>query len=275
MNTKIIIYDDSCPLCSAYTSTFVKTGLIDKDSRKNFSTITPELLQQIDIKRAVNEIPVIDTATKQVWYGIDALLEILQQKIPFAKPIGNIRAIKWLLQKLYKFISYNRRVIVAAKTTPGYFDCPPDFNIRYRFTFMAIFLAVNTSLLFLLQQYVLAASIFSSTGTLQLQLAHASLVFINILIASQLNKKDGFEYLGQINMLALIVMLLTVPLILLNRYATVHNSQLNSFYLGIITLFAVQEYTRRMKFIGFVQSHPGIIFANVISAAAFTIYLIL
>jgi predicted DCC family thiol-disulfide oxidoreductase YuxK len=115
MNTKIIIYDDNCPICSAYTNAFVKTGLLDKGGRKNFSTITPELLSKIDFKKSVNEIPVIDTASGQVWYGINALLEILQGKIPFAKSIGNIQFIKWSLTKFYKFISYNRRVLWQAK----------------------------------------------------------------------------------------------------------------------------------------------------------------
>jgi hypothetical protein len=222
----------------------------------------------------VNEIPVIDSATKQVWYGIDAMLEILQQRIPFVKPVGNIKLVKWLLYKFYKFISYNRRVIVAAKSTAGNFDCTPDFNTPYRFAFIAILLIIGTYLLFPLQQYILAASIFKTTGILQLQRAHAALVLLNILIASQLNKKNGFDYLGQIGMLSLILMLLTVPLILLNKYAALNNSQLNSIYLGTLTFFAVQEYIRRMKFINLFKNYPAIVFIHTACAAALIIYLI-
>ena len=79
MSNKIIIYDDNCPLCSAYTNAFVKTGFIDKEGRRDFSTISPELLKKIDLHKSVNEIPLVDIKSNQVWYGIDALLEVLGQ----------------------------------------------------------------------------------------------------------------------------------------------------------------------------------------------------
>jgi len=275
MNTKIIIYDDSCPLCSAYTNAFIQTGLIDKDGRKNFSTVSADLVEKIDLKRAVNEIPVIDTVTSQVWYGIDALLEILQQKIPFIKPIGNIKPVKWLLLKLYKFISYNRRVIVAGNNKAGSFDCTPDFNTRYRITFLAVFLLVNTFLLFPLHEYVLRNSIFQQTTVYQLQAAHAAIVLLNVLIALRLGFKEGIEYLGQINMLALMILLLTIPLIAINKYTSFSQITANSFALGILTFFALQEYKRRMNFIGFQKKNPGVILLNIVAILVFFIYLIL
>jgi len=274
MNTKIIIYDDNCPMCSAYTKAFVKTGFLDEEGRKNFNNVTPELIAKIDLRKSANEIPVIDTASGQVWYGIDAILELLQQKIPYAKAIGNIRLIKWPLIKLYKFISYNRRVIVASKRKNEIFDCTPSFNTQYRFLFMAIFLMFNTIMLFPLREFVLTKSIFASSAIAQLQAAHALLVFVNISIAAQLNKREGFEYLGQINMLALLVILLTIPLIIVNRYASSNFSSLNNFYLGAVATFTVQEYVRRMKFIDFFKTHPAIILVNVISMISFVCYLI-
>ena len=274
MNSKIIIYDDNCPMCSAYTNAFVKTGLIDKEGRKNFSTITPELLAKIDFKKSMNEIPVIDTASGKVWYGIDALLEILQQKIPIAKKVGNIPLFKCGLTKFYKLISYNRRVIVASKRKNGNIDCTPDFNIPYRFAFITIFLLFNTMMLFPLQQFVLSKSIFDNISIQQLQTAHALLVSLNIFIAIQLNKRDGFEYLGQINMLALLVILLTIPLIVTNKYFGSHFSSFNNFYLGAVAVFTVQEYFRRMKFIDFLRMYPTIILVNSISMTAWMLYLI-
>ena len=251
----------------------LRQALLKKRVEK-FGTIAPELLARIDSKRCINEIPLIDTETNQVWYGTDALLEILQQKIPFARPVGNIRILKYFLTKLYKFISYNRRVIVAAKRTQGNFDCTPEFNIPYRFAFMAVFLLVNTLMLFPLQQYVLKESIFNARSIQQLQLAHAILIMLNIFIAVSLNKYRGIEYLGQVNMLAVEIILLTIPLIVINKYTALHNGFLNSFYLGAISVFAIQEYARRMRFINFIKEYPLIIFTNSISVVVFIIYLI-
>ncbi|MEP7144534.1 MAG: DCC1-like thiol-disulfide oxidoreductase family protein [Ferruginibacter sp.] len=273
-NSKIIIYDDSCPLCAAYTNAFVQTGLIEKERRKKFSAISPELLSLVDVNRAVNEIPVIDANTKQVWYGIDALLEILGQKLPFIKTAGNIKPVKWVLYKLYKFISYNRRVIVATRQPAGNFDCAPDFNLRYRMLFMAFFLVFNTLMLIPLQQNLLSASQFKTTSVQQLEWAHLILVALNITLALMLGKKAGIEYLGQVNMLALITILICVPLIIINKYGHQHNSTINSVYLGMGTIFIIIEYTRRMKFADIIPNYPWVVFINGISIASLLLYLI-
>ncbi len=70
------------PLCVAYTSAFVKTGLLTTEGRQSFSDVSAELLHTINYQRSKNEIPLLDPVTNKVWYGIDALLEILEFKMP-------------------------------------------------------------------------------------------------------------------------------------------------------------------------------------------------
>jgi predicted DCC family thiol-disulfide oxidoreductase YuxK len=271
MSKRIIIYDDNCPLCSAYTTAFVKTGFIDKEGRKDFSTIPPELLNKIDLHKSVNEIPLIDTQHNQVWYGIDALLEILGQKFPLIKTIGNIAPIKYLLQKLYKFISYNRRVIVAAPKKEG-FDCSPDFNVRYRLLFLFVFLLFNSWMLFPLQDHVLNKSVFNS-NIVKLQAVHFIFVFINISIGFSLNKRDGLEYLGQINMIALMAMLFCIPVILVNKWMVLQDGLFNSFYFGMLAFFVLHEYFRRMRYIGFNRKYKWILVVNICSLLVFVAYM--
>ncbi len=273
-NTKIIIYDDTCPMCAAYTNAFVNTGLLEKDGRKHFSEIAPELLALVDTKRCVNEIPVVDYHTSQVWYGIEAILEILDQKIPLIKKIGTIPTVNWCLHKLYNFISYNRRVIVASQQPATGFDCTPDFNIRYHIYFMSVFLLFNTWMLFPLHQYLFDNTLFRTTAIQQLQYGHLSIVAINILLSLKLGRKAGIEFLGQINMLALITVLLTVPLIFINKYFTITNSTFNHLYLTGVSLIIVNEYLRRMKYAGILQLNPAVVFINVASIAGLLIYLI-
>jgi len=93
-SSKIIIYDDGCPLCAAYTFAFVAAGILNGQGRKNFSNIDTATFELIDKAKCNNEIPLVDTDTKQVWYGIDALLELLDSKIPFIKFVGNIKPVK-------------------------------------------------------------------------------------------------------------------------------------------------------------------------------------
>lgn len=40
-NSKITLYEHNGPICSAYTNAFIKTGLIDKEDRKNYQHHSP------------------------------------------------------------------------------------------------------------------------------------------------------------------------------------------------------------------------------------------
>ncbi|MBP6431923.1 MAG: hypothetical protein KA319_09160 [Ferruginibacter sp.] len=273
-SNKIIIYDDACPMCAAYTNAFVKCGFIKKENRKNFTTITPQLLAIIDTEKSKNEIPVIDTITNEVYYGIDGLLEILNTKIPFIKSIGNIKLIKWFLLKLYKFISFNRRVIVATEPATCNFNCGPPINIKYRLFFAFVFLLFNTIMLFPLHTWVIKNSIFNSTTVFQLQVAHFMLVVSNILVALSINKKDAIEYIGQVNMLATLVILLFLPLLIINKMGCQPSLLFNNLYMLGLTFFIIKEYIRRMKFAHILHNYKWVPIVNILSIFTFIAYLI-
>jgi predicted DCC family thiol-disulfide oxidoreductase YuxK len=142
---KIIIYDDSCPLCCWYTDAFVNTGLLSKDGRLSFSQLPNKgLLQNLDMERSKDEIPLVDSAGGPTLYGIDSLLEILGKRWPWMKIVANISPINWFLRRLYKLVSYNRRIIVASdpSQTSG-FDCSPHFNLFYRYLYLLLAMLVG------------------------------------------------------------------------------------------------------------------------------------
>jgi predicted DCC family thiol-disulfide oxidoreductase YuxK len=271
----ILVYDDSCPLCAAYTRAFVKAGFLSKEERKAFSTIDTDFLATVNMDKGRNEIPLIDLQTKQVWYGIDALLEILDRRIPFIKLIGKIKPVNFLLKKIYKLISYNRRVIVAPAAKPISCDCTPDFNIKYRMAFMLFFLLFNSAVLLPIHTYITEDSFFETTTFMQLQTAHLLLVTDNILLALFIGGRKGIEYIGQVNMLALTVILLLFPLMAINKYIAVANSFVTNFYLAGLTGFIIREYIRRMKFAGIIPEKKWVVFANAFSILLFLAYLII
>lgn len=264
---KTLIYDNECPLCVAYTGAFVQTGLLEKEGRKNFNEVDKSILENLDKNRCHNEIPLVDSNTGKTWYGIDALLEILGTKMPLLKKIGQLSLINWLLKKLYKLISYNRKVIVAARAT-GY-DCSPDFNTRYRVLFLLIGLTVN-SWMFAAYFPVLNKSVFSHAGFFQMQLAHFSFVAINIVIALFLGKQKGLEFLGQVNMIALLAMLCFLPLSWIGDGIS---STLINLAMGLVCLFSAKEYIRRMKYAGIITTYKPVVLLNIFCLAAFFIYL--
>ncbi len=273
-NYKTLIYDDDCPLCSAYTQAFVKTGMLQKEGRKSFREVDDATFALVDKNRCHNEIPLIDKETKQVWYGIDALLEILGNKVPLIKIVGNIKPVKWALQKFYKFISYNRKVIVAKKTGAGY-DCSPDFNTHYRVIFLFIFLLFNSLMLSPLYYDIFTRSFIRNSSLFELQAAHLSFVAVNITCAMLLKKNKAFEYLGQVNMLALITVLLIVPLLFINRLFPMAGSWFTNSYLVVITIFIGRQYIHRMGYAGIIRHNRWLVVTNILSLIIFLTYLIM
>jgi predicted DCC family thiol-disulfide oxidoreductase YuxK len=260
---KILVYDDACPLCVAYTSAFVKAGLLTAEGRQSFSDVSAELLYTINYQRSKNEIPLLDPVTNKVWYGIDALLEILGQKCPVIKTIGHFKPVHWFLKKLYSFISYNRKVIVAAKASPVKIDCSPSFNLFYRVLFMLVFLIANTLMLYPVHQHLLSKIPVYSLTAGQLFLLHAANVTINCILALFMPKQTAIEYLGQVNMLTLVTNLLLLPLLITGAFLHLHN-WINYLYLGLLTIVIFNEYFRRMDYAEILSRYKLVITINLV-----------
>ena len=271
MKNKILVYDDNCPLCTWYSGLFVKYGFLEADGRKPFSTLDDNLLSKIDFDKSRNEIPLFDTSTNKVLYGIDALLEILNQKIPFIKSTANFAPLKWVLTKLYKLISFNRKVIVAKKCGPGNIDCSPDNNYLYRFIFMTISLVFNTLMLFPLHDLLLSRLSYYHLSSWELQAAHFAFVIINCTLAFTFSKGRAYEYLGQVNMLALSVILLLSLLMAIMYF--MFSELILTAALILTSAFVFKEYTRRMEYAGVLPNNKWIVSLNLLSLNGFILFL--
>lgn len=271
MKNKILVYDDNCPLCSWYSGLFVRYGLLTAEGRKSFSDLDPFIITRINIERGRNEIPLLDTDSGDVSYGIDALLNILGERFPFIKKIGSIQPVYWFLKRFYRFISYNRKVIVARRCNAGAFDCAPDINYFYRLLFMGIFLAFNTLMLFPLHTYVLTDLTYYHLSINNLQTAHFLLVSINCLVALSFKKEKALEYLGQVNMLALTSILLLTPLILFSFLGL--KEWMVTGWLLSSTIIIFKEYLRRMDYAGVINTNRWVASVNLASIAGFLMFL--
>jgi hypothetical protein len=138
LNHKIIIYDDVCPLCKAYTEGFVQLNWILPEHRLGFSQAPKNILDSIDINRARHEIPLYDTETGQTLYGKEALFFIFGEAFPLLKPLFRFSFFRAIIFGLYQIITYNRRIIAGSKTPQIGFDCAPDFNSFYRWLYIGL-----------------------------------------------------------------------------------------------------------------------------------------
>jgi predicted DCC family thiol-disulfide oxidoreductase YuxK len=231
MKNKIIIYDDACPLCQAYTDAFIKYGLLSKDGRKPFSEIDASLIAKLDLERACNEIPLIDTQTHEILYGIDAMVEVLNHTFPFVKPIAKIVPINWALRKLYKLISYNRKGIVAKIPSIGKFNCAPSYSYNFKKFFIALCFTIATIIIYAMFRKTFPKStdgIIAVSGVL-------------VLISIFLQNKKYLELIMQWQLQLMIMCILLIPGALLGQVNT-----LGALLVASITsiLFIKQIYQR-------------------------------
>lgn len=268
---KILLYDDYCPLCTWYSGLFVKFGLLEPANRVGFSKAELPVLTAIDIEKGKDEIPLFDPATNHTLYGIDALLDILGQRVPLIRRVGNFRPVNWFLKKIYRLISYNRKVIVARKCGPGTYDCSPGFNYFYRFLFLLLFLCFNSLMLFPLHEHVFSQLSFYRLSISQLQSGHFAFVAINCLLAPFLDRKIAMEYLGQVNMLALLSVLLLTVLMFISFIVAFPDWLVLICMVGI-TVFIIKEYFRRMTYAGLFTQHRAIAWTNLLCLFIFLVY---
>ena len=137
LENKVIIYDDSCPMCRGYTYWFVAWGLLKAENRIGFGHAPESIIRNVDLDRGRHEIPLFDRETGETLYGLSALTHILETRWRWLKPIFRSRLFWWTFHPLYEIITYNRRVIAGCKHCDG-FDCAPDLNRFYRIVYLAI-----------------------------------------------------------------------------------------------------------------------------------------
>ncbi len=53
LTNQTLLYDEDCPLCRAYTSGFIATGMLDEKGRKPYSELTDEERIFVDSHRSL------------------------------------------------------------------------------------------------------------------------------------------------------------------------------------------------------------------------------
>lgn len=239
-----IIYDSDCPLCVGYTSAFTSLNMLDEKGKLPYDQLSDEY-KTINKHKATNEIALIDKASNTVYYGIDSLLKILEHSFPLIGAIGRLSPIYFLLTKFYKFISFNRKVIITTPQTER--SCTPDFNIKYRW-FYIIFCVLTSS--FILNHFspLLSAYINSSNFTRELLMCGGQILFQGIILLAF--KKDNIlHYLGNMITISLMGSLAIIPLLIINTYILEIAPIYSLIYFGLVILFMVFEHQRRVTFL--------------------------
>lgn len=208
LNEQVIIYDDSCPMCTVYTGSFVRLGWLSK--RMAFSRMPEQLLQQIDVDRGRHEIPLYNNRTGETTYGLDALFLIIGSRFPGLNPLFRNEAFRFFWKQIYWVITYNRRIIAGSPRPVSGMDCAPDRHLGYRWAYLILIGALSFLLLRSLPLAVVLQSPWAGA---------ASALLIAALLLGLAVKSDRISWAGHwVTVLFLtsfiIKLLLLVPVLL-------------------------------------------------------------
>jgi hypothetical protein len=273
---KAILYDDYCPMCALYTRGFVKWGVLNQHSRVAFTeaerVLEPEALAaQLDALRVRHEIPLIDLAGGPTLYGIDAIVYLLQQRIPLIGRIVKFKPVYAFFRFLYALISYNRRIVVPCRPQTATFDCTPLFNRGYRLAFIGYGIVLASVLTLLFGRSVGGYWPVAGIGGKMLLICGTGWL-VQMLLALLFMKEKCIDYLGHLAVLMIIGTLVLLP--------GVGLSWLTDYQFPIIPLLSVAfsstlmtwQHVRRIRLAGLSQGWTLGWFFILQSTAAFWAY---
>jgi len=243
-----LIYDAECPLCNAYTSQFIKQGLLDKNGRTAFANFDFENNKEIDKNLACNKIALVNSTNNEITYGIDSLLKVIGFSFPYIVKIGKQPLVYWFLNILYNFISFNRKMIAPGKS-PQNSACNPTQNLKYRLTFIAFCgLVVHITVTWYFKSFLnpfLNTQIHFPDFVL-----YVSQFPIQALAFYSLKQKNFYDYAGQIASVslfgALLLGALGVGLLFIQKLG-INISLLAPVSYGMVYMFMFLEHLKRVK----------------------------
>ncbi|AXB55468.1 thiol-disulfide oxidoreductase DCC family protein [Flavobacterium fluviale] len=244
LENQTLLYDEDCPLCSLYTTGFVKSGMLDENGRKSYCQLSDEEQSFVDLKRAPNEIALINNKTKTVTYGVDSLIKVIGFSFPIIEEIATIKPIHFILKKMYSFVSYNRKVIIPGIVKEeNKLECTPDFNYKYRFIFIGFALTITSLVLFGYSNLI--PILPKSNITREIILAFGQIVFQSLFLL-KFDKKTIINYAGNLMTVSLMGSLILVPVLILNQFINLPEMFVLGWF-GITVLIMCAEHFRRVK----------------------------
>ncbi len=250
LNYHKLLIDTDCPMCRMYSSAFEQTGLLENGSTTPYQFLDCSLANTVNLNKAKNEIALLNTQTNEVTYGLDSLKKIILYSLPALNPILNFTPIDWFLRKLYKFISYNRKVIAPTNTGIHTYECIPDFNLKYRLTYLLFVVLVSSMVLFQFTKPINEAMGWQSHlireflmcfGQILWQFAVLS--FLLRKLKKQVRFEKTMEYLGNLMTVSLIGTLLLLPILFIENLPVIAYAVSFGGVVGIMLM----EHIRRTK----------------------------
>jgi len=263
LQNHIILFDDECPMCYAYTKTFIKTGMLDKNGREAYQNMPANICPLVDKQRAANEIALVNTLTGEVTYGIQSLFKIIGHALPAFKKLFSFGPFVYFMQRFYAFISYNRKVIIPAKIKVN--TIQPDFKMQYRLIYLLFTWLVTA---YILTAYARLLTQFVPLGTSYREylICGSQMLFQGIIILFY-RKDKLWDYLGNMMTISLAGSLMLLPMLAISGHFQLNPIAFILYFLMVAGLMLL-EHLRRSKILklGLTMSFTWIIYRLIVLA---------
>ncbi len=246
-NKKLLI-DADCPMCRLYGKGFEKMQLIDSDTVTPYQNAAKEYCWSVNLDRAKSEIAFIDTHTNETVYGVDAFIEIIADKSEWLSRFLNFAPIHFMLKKLYRFISFNRKVIAYSSTPTEGLSCEPSVHKGYRWAYV-ITTAIFTGFILSIFGAKLSAALgIGYSPFLEYVICFGQIAWQGLAVRTTYNGKT-LEYLGNMSSVSFLGALLIIPVILISNLFSFGGPYLIISF-GIVVLIMLQSHLFRCERLG-------------------------
>ncbi|QIL39239.1 DUF393 domain-containing protein [Pedobacter sp. HDW13] len=242
LQNHVILFDNECPMCYAYTQTFIKTGMLDKKGREAYQNMPANICPLVDRQRAANEIALVNTLTGEVTYGIQSLFKIISHALPIFKTLFSFGPFVYLMQKFYAFISYNRKIIIPAKVKVN--TTQPSFKIQYRIAYL-LFTWLVTAYILTAYAHLLTRFVPLGASYREYLICGGQMFFQGIIILFY-QKDNLWDYLGNMMTISFTGALLFLPMLVASHYFQINPILFILYFLMIAGLMFL-EHLRRSK----------------------------
>ncbi|MBC6110588.1 DUF393 domain-containing protein [Pedobacter fastidiosus] len=261
LNHHVILFDNECPMCYAYTKAFVKVGMLPNNGREAYQNMPTEICPLVNQQRAANEIALVNTETGEVTYGIQSLFKIISNAIPIFKPLFTFEPFVWIMSKVYAFVSYNRKVIIPAEIKGN--SLQPTFKIHYRIAYLLLtWLATS----YILTKYAYLLTDFVPLGSHYREyfICGGQMIFQGIII-SFYRKDKLWDYLGNMMTISFAGSLLLIPALFVANHFNLAPLFFILYFLAVAGLMLL-EHIRRSKLLklGWIMSITWIVYRLII-----------
>jgi predicted DCC family thiol-disulfide oxidoreductase YuxK len=243
LKNHMILFDGECPMCSMYTSAFVKSGMMADNGRASYQHI-PEACPVIDQQRGVNEIALVNLQNGEVTYGIKSLFKIIGNACPIFKSLFAFNPFVWLMSKVYAFISYNRRVIIPTVVAGDGYAYQPTFKKHYRIAYL-LFTWFCTGYILTAYAHLLIGIVPLGNPLREYMICGGQIIFQGLVISTYAKDKL-WSYLGNMMTISFAGSLLLLIMLGINHLFKISPVVAVIYFMAVAGLMFL-EHIRRSK----------------------------